>query len=116
MKVAAQAGTTGEDWIKENLPKATLVTLDGNIECLTGVESKLYDAAVEDLPVMEYMCKNSYTDLAVAVEIPTGEQYGIVVSKDNAELTKKINKILEKMQDDSSMDDLKQKWFGTTDL
>ena len=65
---------------------------------------------------MEYMCKNSYTDLAVAVEIPTGEQYGIVVSKDNAELTKKINKILEKMQDDSSMDDLKQKWFGTTDL
>ena len=116
VKVAAQAGTTGEDWIKENLPKATLVTLDGNIECLTGVESKLYDAAVEDLPVMEYMCKNSYTDLAVAVEIPTGEQYGIVVSKDNAELTKKINKILEKMQDDSSMDDLKQKWFGTTDL
>ncbi|MGO4861107.1 amino acid ABC transporter substrate-binding protein [Atopobiaceae bacterium Sow4_H2] len=116
VKVAAQAGTTGEDWIKENLPKATLVTLDGNIECLTGVESKLYDAAVEDLPVMEYMCKNSYTDLAVAVEIPTGEQYGIVVSKDNAELTKKINKILERMQDDSSMDDLKQKWFGTTDL
>lgn len=114
--VAAQAGTTGEEWVKENLPEAKLVTLDGNIECLTGVESKLYDAAVEDLPAMEYMCENSYKDLDVAVEVPTGEQYGIVISKDNPKLTEAINEALQEMRDDGTMAELKQQWFGTEDI
>ena len=112
VKVAAQAGTTGEAWIKETLPNATLVSLDDSIQTMTGVESGLYDACVNDLPVMQYMCENSYTDLAVSLEIPTGEQYGIVVSKDNPALTEKINEALKKMEDDGSMEELKKKWFG----
>lgn len=112
VKVAAQAGTTGEAWIKETLPNATLVSLDDSIQTMTGVESGLYDACVNDLPVMQYMCENSYTDLAVSLEIPTGEQYGIVVSKENPALTEKINEALKKMEDDGSMEELKKKWFG----
>lgn len=112
VKVAAQAGTTGEAWIKETLPNATLVSLDDSIQTMTGVESGLYDACVNDLPVMQYMCENSYTDLAVSLGIPTGEQYGIVVSKDNPALTEKINEVLKKMEDDDSMEELKKKWFG----
>lgn len=112
VKIAAQAGTTGEAWIKETLPNATLVSLDDSIQTMTGVESGLYDACVNDLPVMQYMCENSYTDLAVSLEIPTGEQYGIVVSKDNPALTEKINEVLKKMEDDGSMEELKKKWFG----
>ena len=112
VKIAAQAGTTGEAWIKETLPNATLVSLDDSIQTMTGVESGLYDACVNDLPVMQYMCENSYTDLAVSLEIPTGEQYGIVVSKDSPALTEKINEVLKKMEDDGSMEELKKKWFG----
>ena len=112
VKIAAQAGTTGEAWIKETLPNATLVSLDDSIQTMTGVESGLYDACVNDLLVMQYMCENSYTDLAVSLEIPTGEQYGIVVSKDNPALTEKINEVLKKMEDDGSLEELKKKWFG----
>ena len=93
--VAVQSGTTGEAWAKENLPKATVKPLDDIIQCVQGVTSGVYDCSVCDLPVARYEIKIAYSGLDVAVEIPTGEQYGIVVSKDNAELTKKINKILE---------------------
>ena len=111
-KVAAQSGTTGEDWIKENLPNATCVPLDDPIQTLTGTQTGLYDAAVLDLPVASYLCTQSYTDLTVAIEIPTGEQYGIVVSKDNAGLTEALNKALADIKSDGTYDELQQKWFG----
>jgi polar amino acid transport system substrate-binding protein len=63
---------------------------------------------------MSYLCNQSYTSLQVSIEIPTGEQYGIVVSKDNAKLTQDINKALAELRSDGTMDSLQQKWFGTT--
>ena len=114
VKVAVQSGTTGEAWVQENLTEATCVPLDDPIVALTGVQSGLYDAAVADLPVMSYLCTNSYTDCKVAIEIPTGEQYGIVISKDNPGLTAAINEALSALKDDGTIDDLEKKWFGTT--
>lgn len=112
-KIAVQSGTTGEDWAKENLTNATVVPLDDTIQALTGCQTGLYDAVVADLPVMKYECTNSYTDLQVAIEIPTGEQYGIVVSKDNPGLTKAINGALSDMDSDGTMDKLETNWFGS---
>lgn len=114
MQIAVQAGTTGEAWAKENLPNATVVPLDDIIQCLTGVQTGLYNAVVCDLPVAEYEINVAYSDLQITTEIPTGEQYGIVVSKDNPGLTKAINQALQELQDDGTMDELEQKWFGTT--
>ncbi|MCI1667644.1 MAG: amino acid ABC transporter substrate-binding protein [Olsenella sp.] len=113
VKVAAQAGTTGESWVEENLPNATLVSLDDPVVALTGVQSGLYDAAVADLPVVQYLVNNSFTDCQVSIEIPTGEQYGIVVSKDNPALTSAINDALSQLDEDGTLKDLKTKWFGS---
>lgn len=114
LKIAVQSGTTGEDWVRENCPDAECVPLDEAIQAMTGCQSGLYDAVVADLPVMRYLCNSSYTDLAVALEIPTGEQYGIVVSKDNPALTEALNQALADMEADGTMDALEEKWFGTT--
>ena len=112
VKVAVQAGTTGESWVQENLPNATLVSLDDPVVALTGVQSGLYDAAVADLPVVQYLVNNSFTDCQVSIEIPTDEQYGIVVSKDNPALTSAINDALAQLDQDGTLKDLKTKWFG----
>ena len=114
VKIAVQSGTTGEEWVRENCPEATCVPLDNTSECMTGCLAGNYDAVVADLPVMSYLCTSSYTDLAVGLEIPTGEQYGLVVSKDNAALTEALNKALADMESDGTMDQLEEKWFGTT--
>ena len=62
---------------------------------------------------MKYLCSNSFTDCQVAIEIPTGEQYGIVVSKSNAALTSAINEALAALKDDGTIESLEVKWFGS---
>ncbi len=112
VKIACQSGTTGEAWAQENLPQATIVSLDDPVQAVTGVSTGLYDAAAADLPVMSYLCSQSFTDCKVAIEVPTGEQYGIVVSKENAGLTKAINEALAKLTADGTVSELQVKWFG----
>lgn len=113
-QICAQSGTTGGDWAQENLTKATYVPLDDFVQCFAGISTGRYDAAVCDLPVSENMVNSSYTDLMISVQIPTGEQYGIAVSKDNPNLTKALNKALSEIKDDGTLDDIEVKWFGTT--
>ena len=93
---------------------ATIVPLDDIIQALTGVQSNLYAAAVTDLPVSSYEIKVAYSDLTIPTggEIPTGEQYGVVVSKSNPELTRAINKALADIKADGTMAELQRKWFG----
>ena len=76
------------------------------------MQTGLYAAAVADLPVMTYLCSNSFTDCAVAIEIPTGEQYGIAVNKDNPGLTEAINGALAELEGEGYISELEVKWLG----
>lgn len=49
-KVVCQSGTTGNDWITENLPNATCVPTDDVTPALTGVSTGSYNAMVEGQP------------------------------------------------------------------
>ncbi len=112
-RIAVQAGTTGEAWARENLPNATVVPLTTITECMAGLSTGLYAAVCADLPVVSNLCTISFTDCEVVQEIPTGEQYGIVVSKDNPALTAAINAVLAEMEADGTMAELQEKWFGS---
>ena len=116
MQVACQTGTTGDEWISENLPNATKVPLADVTAALMGISTGLYNAMVIDLPVAQNMIAESFSDLEVVEEIPTGEQYGIAVSYDNPGLKDAINDALAQIEEDGTMDELKQKWFGTTEI
>ena len=79
---------------------------------MNGVQTGLYDAVVCDLPVSRYQIKTSYSNLEIIEEIPTGEQYGMAVSKDNPGLLAAVNAALAEMQEDGSMDVIEAEWFG----
>lgn len=123
-KIAVQSGTTGETWAQENISNATTVPLDTIIDAMTGVSTGLYDACVTDLPVAAYMIAQSYSDLMIpdgvyeaksnpkGGQIATGEQYGVVISKDNPKLTAAINEALDAMWKEGTMDDIQKSWFG----
>ena len=111
--IAVQSGTTGEEWARENLPEATVKTLDDPIQAMTGVQQGLYDACCADEPVLSYLVTNSYTNCSVLETIPTGDQYGIVVNKDNTALCEAVNDAIKDMKSDGTLDDLEMKWFGT---
>ncbi|MDO4536525.1 MAG: ABC transporter substrate-binding protein [Coriobacteriales bacterium] len=112
MKVACQTGTTGDAWIEENLTKATKVPLADVAAGLAGVSTGSYNAYVIDLPVAEKYLKD-FSDLTILEKIATGEEYGIVVSKDNPELTKAINKALGEMKSDGTIANLEAKWLSS---
>ena len=112
-QVVCQGGTTGDEWIGENLPDAVRVPVDDVTAALTGVQTGLYQAMVVDLPVASYLLSQSFSDLQIVKEIPTGEQYGIAVSKDNPGLTQAVNKALEDMKSDGTMKEIETKWFGS---
>ena len=111
--IAVQSGTTGAEWAQENLPNATIKPLSTVIEAMNGCQTGLYDAVVCDLPVSKYQIKKSYSDLEIIEEIPTGEQYGIAISKDNPGLTAAVNAALAEMVEDGSMAAIEAEWFGS---
>ncbi len=112
--IAVQSGTTGQDWAEENLTNATIKPLSTIIDAMSGVQTGLYNALVCDLPVSKYQIKQSYKDLEVVEEIPTGEQYGIAISKDNPGLLAAVNDALAQMEEDGSMAAIEAEWFGST--
>lgn len=106
--IGAQLGTSGEDWVKENVGDENYTPYQEMTEALASLRTGKVEALVFDAPVAEAYIATSYTDCKVLEVIPTGEQYAIAVSKDNPELTKAINKVLAEMEADGTMEKLSE--------
>ena len=52
------------------------------------------------------MVSNSFTGMEIIKEVPTGEQFGIAVSKDNPKLTQAINDAITTIKDSGTYDKL----------
>lgn len=116
MRIGVQAGTTGEAWAKENLPEAELVSMAPSTAMLSVQSytegSDALNAMVCDLPVANSLIAKSYSDLAVLEEIATGDEFGIVVSKDNPGLKRELNRVLDDLRADGTIDELIEKWLS----
>ena len=112
-RIGGQSGTTGIDWANENVPDAAeVVTFDEYTAVFAALQSGQVEAVVLDKPVADYYVSTAYNDCEVVEEIPTGEQYGIAVSKDNPNLTAAINDAIAELQEDGTFAELEEKWFG----
>jgi polar amino acid transport system substrate-binding protein len=115
-KVGCQAGTTGLDWANENLKPAgaSIVEFKTATDALNALQAGNVAAVVNDLPVSASLIKNDPSKgLAIVKEIPTGEQYGFGVSKDNPELLKAINDALKTLKDNGEYQKIYDTWFAT---
>ncbi|MBR5951426.1 MAG: amino acid ABC transporter substrate-binding protein [Actinomycetaceae bacterium] len=104
--VGAQSGTSGEAWIEENLAGATYTPYQETPDLLNQLRTGSIVAAVYDQPVAEAHVNGEYTDCEILTVIPTGEQYGIAVNKENAALTAAIDAALADIVADGTMDKL----------
>lgn len=109
-KVAAQSGTTGQTWAEENIPGVQMVPLDAATDCFEALQSGQVEGIVLDLPTAKSVIMQSFPDADVIQEVPTGEQYGIVVSKDNTALKDAINKALGEMKSDGTYQKIMDKY------
>ena len=113
-KIGAQSGTTGYDWAVENIEGAEVIPFDEMTAVFAALQSGQIDAIASDLPVVQYYVNNAYTDMQIIAEIPTGEQYAIVVSKDNPALTQALNDAIAEAKADGTYDTIYEKWFGAS--
>jgi polar amino acid transport system substrate-binding protein len=113
-KVGVQSGTTGEAWATENLKPAgaTIVQFKDTAGAFTALQAGNVAAVINDLPVTAEYVKDATKGLAMVAQIPTGEQYGFAVSKDNPELLAALNAALDKVRASGEYDAIYTKWFG----
>ena len=106
--VGAQSGTSGEAWVQENLPNASYTPFQETPDLLQALRTGQIKAAVYDDPVAQMHVSSEYDDCQVLETIATSEQYGVIVNKDNAALTKAIDQALQDMESDGTMAKIRQ--------
>lgn len=110
VKIAVQSGTTGESSMKENYPNAEVVSYTSSNDIFAALSAGKVDAACTNISVVGAMLNGSYTDCALVKKIPSGEDYGLVVSKANPVLLEEINAAIDELTEDGTLDSLLAKW------
>ncbi|MCL2883169.1 MAG: ABC transporter substrate-binding protein [Coriobacteriia bacterium] len=110
--IGAQSGTTGESWAIENLPNATMKNFNQTSEGLAALQAGSIEAMIFDQPVADWQVQNTYTNCQIIEVIPTGEQYGFAVSKDNPALEDAVNASLQKLIDNGTFAQIFSKYFS----
>jgi ABC-type amino acid transport substrate-binding protein len=109
--VGAQSGTTGEAWANENLSGITMKVYDQTSEGLAALQAGEIEALFFDAPIAEHQLQTNYPDMKLVEVIPTAEQYGFAVSKDNPALEAALNASLKKVVSDGTYGQIFKKYF-----
>jgi len=112
--IGVLSGSTGDTWAKDHKDADGFSDIKGyntQQELLLDLTNGRVDAAVSDIPGMQYAF-TKMKDLEVKERIKTGEQYGLMMTKDHP-LLGKINDALTAMKKDGTLASIHKKWFGT---
>ena len=111
-RVGVQPGTVQEKIAKEQMKDAEIVTLGKISELVMELKSEKLDALVVELPVANYYTKNN-NDLTLS-EVKVKEEsegFAIAAKKGNLDLLKLIDKSLDRMMTDGSIDKFVREGF-----
>ena len=113
LTVGAQSGTTGADWVRENLTSSGTILKEFNqaSELMASLAAGDIQAAFFDEPAAAQYVVTSYTNAHIVEVIPTGEQYGIAVSQDNPALLAAINDAMKTIKKNGTFDKIFLKYF-----
>ena len=109
--IAVQSGTTGEAYVQENYPEATVKAFGNSTDAFAAMQAGQADAVCTNKAVVESMLAEAYQDAEIVKQIATGEEYAIVISKDNPALTEAINGALAELQADGTIDALIEQYL-----
>ena len=110
LKFAAEAGSAGEDAIKENGLDANYSPVALQTDALLAVMGGQADACVIDITMAKSMTAEgtSYDGLGFSLELTT-EEYGIGFKK-GSELTAKVDAIIDELTEDGTLPALAEKY------
>jgi len=108
--VGAQQGTTGLELGKEKANAGELRPYPEGPDAVNALKSGTVEAVIIDAPVAQNAVEKS-GGVEIAEKVPTDEEYGIALAKDNSELLDEINTGLEEVIADGDYTKIYEKWF-----
>src|SRR5215213_2577206 len=108
--VGAQQGTTGLELGKEKANAGELRPYPEGPDAVNALKSGTVEAVIIDAPVAQSAVEES-GGVEIAEKVPTEEEYGIALAKDNTELLEEINTGLEEVIADGTYTTIYEKWF-----
>ena len=108
--VGAQQGTTGLSLGKEKANASELRPYPEGPDAVNALKSGTVEAVIIDAPVAQNAVEES-GGVEIAEKVPTEEEYGIALAKDNTELLEEINQGLKEVIDDGTYTTIYEKWF-----
>ena len=115
MKVAAQTGTAGADYVTDLADKGKIgeaVILDGLDTAMMQLINGDVNAVINDKPVNEAYMNKQPDKIKMVGEPLDSQNYGFAVQKGNTELLDKINAGLKNIKENGTFDELVDKWFN----
>ena len=116
-KIALQSGSSAEDAVNDapDFKKSVkdVVFLDQNLMALNDLIIGGVDGVVMDSVVAEYAIEQSKMPLVLLDESLASEEYGIAFRKRDVKLTDAVQKILEEMAADGTVERVSSAWFGS---
>ncbi|WP_240914676.1 transporter substrate-binding domain-containing protein [Roseimicrobium sp. ORNL1] len=108
-RVVVRLGTTGEQYVRQYLPKAQVIALDGDTACVMEVVKGGVDAWIYDqLSLMNYHDKQQQTT-RVLLKPLREEVWAVALRQGDTDLKEKINECLAKLRKDGTFNKLAEK-------
>ena len=111
-KVCTALGSTYEETLKEQAPKADLRLVDSYSECLELVQNGAVDAVSTDDVILTGMIIQDDTLKLTEGEPLTTEPYGAGLPKDDAEFKEFVDGVLEEYKSGGGWAEAYEKWVG----
>jgi len=113
LRVGVQLGTTGERMAK-SFSGVSVFSYDNIGAAFIDMQNGNIDAVLNDLPTtLEYIRRRG--DAKIVGDLLSREYYGIAVRKDDAELLKRIDSALVKIDNNGEYERIRKAWFGRFD-
>lgn len=109
--VGVQQGTTGEEYVEEEIETKELRTYPQGPDTFPALKAGTIDAVVIDRPVAEKAVESD-PGIEISGGIETEEQYGFVVQQGEEELLDELNEGLKEVLDAGEYVTIYKKWFG----
>jgi polar amino acid transport system substrate-binding protein len=114
--IASKPGTTGEEAVKQRLPKATYKPFDTEIEAATAVADGEVDAFVYDSPYHAVFFAMQGPENLVFLDEPfTTESLAWAIRKNDPDFLNWLNGFLREIKEDGRYDRIYNRWFKRTD-
>ena len=109
--VAAQDGTTGETFANDETDAGQVRGFPNGPASIAALVNGQAEATIIDQPVAQDALDKGQTGFEIATTIPTGDIYGLALSKKSPALLSAVNGALSELKTDGGLDKIYQKWF-----